>query len=322
MNNSIQKYLQLLNDNELIAKYRSVPDYIDNRDEILAELHEHVEDVSRPEIHEHIEDDLLHEIHVHLEEGLPPDSFRYFEVNGFSNSSKLNEYLNDSFDQFRTEFHAGRHVDNKGFIQEIETKIKTINENIVQAIYEVAQIKDDELIKLFNVKANICDESLTFINDIKEHSKKPHANSIQENNEKPKIKKERLSYKWLKSSEELENLFSEMIKKELIAKNTQWDDFKIIFSNLPISSIKKPVHWVKKANLFAYFFRKLINNRFIPQKPSWILLKHCFTYYREDIGAVVPIHEGVKSHTTDFKEYAPKHFELIDSLFPSAKDPK
>jgi len=102
----------------------------------------------------------------------------------------------------------------------------------------------------------------------------------------------------------------------LISKDTDVNDFKEVFSNIPISEIKKPVQWEKGAKLFAYFFHKLIANNFIPQTPSWISLRYCFTYNRSDTGKYVPIHEGVKAHVTVFlKEGAPKGAESVDILF-------
>ena len=107
----------------------------------------------------------------------------------------------------------------------------------------------------------------------------------------------------------------------MIATDTQEEEFKAVFSNIDVTEIKNPVQWEKGAKLFAYFFNLLMVNKYIPQRPSWILLQYCFTYNRGDIGSYVPIQEGIKAHMKELKESgAPKDAELIDEIFESSKE--
>ena len=284
MDSTIQKFIDVLADNDYRAKYKEIPDDVDNRDEIIAELQTILDD-----------------------DGLLPDSLRFFELNGKASSSELALYLNKSFQQFKNEFLAEKHDDNELYKNELLKQIAEIKKEIEQIFYESKQLKDETLTQMFEAKAKMCDEASKFILS---HQDK---NIDELSGKEPQIKR---SFKWLKEKGLLTHFFNILKLNELIAMDTDINDFMAVFSNIPISDIKKPVQWEKGAKLFAYFFHNLITRNFIPQKPSWINLQYCFTYNRNDIGQYVPIEEGVKAHVTVFnKEGAPKGAELIDELF-------
>jgi hypothetical protein len=287
MDTIITQFLEILADNAYITKYKDVPDDVDNREEIIADIQETLDNG-----------------------GLLPDSLRYFVLNGISDSKELASYLQKSFQQFKNEFLAGKHGDNDLFMNELLLQLDAIKNDIEQAAYEAKQLSDDSLNQMLAAKTSVCDEVSEFVTSTKEISNKitPEKEPV-----------ERLSLNWLMGHDLLQDFFDKMKSNKLIAKDTDINDFKAIFSNVPVSDIKKPVQWEQGAKLFAYFFHRLITSNYIPQRPTWILLQYCFTYYRGDIGKYVPIAEGVKAHATVFpKESAPKGSELVDVLFPNS----
>lgn len=276
--------MDILADNNYTAKYHDIPEEVDNREEIIAEL-----------------------IAILDDDGLPPDSLRYFKLNNEVKVSELRTYLQKSFLQFKNEFHAGNHAANDALKHELLQQLNVIDKEIERSIYESKLLKDETLMEMFESKAMICDEVRKFIHSHQGESEKKLLKKGQ---------KERHSFNWLKEENLLTEFYFKLKSHELIANDTEIDDFKAVFSNIPISEIKKPVQWEKGAKLFAYFFFNLIDRNFIPQKPSWINLQYCFTYNRNDIGQYVPVEEGVRAHVTVInKEGAPKGAELIDDLF-------
>ena len=284
MNSAIQKFMDILADNDYTAKYKDIPEEIDNRDEMVAEIQTILDD-----------------------DGLLPDSLRFFELNGKTTTSELESDLHKSFRQFRSEFLAGNYSGNDSFKHEVINQLENTMMEIKKALDESKQLKDETLLEMLEAKAVICEEVKTFVLN--------QQKTVEQKLPKKK-QQERRSFKWLKDEELLLNFYNHLKSNVLISKDTDVNDFKEVFSNIPISEIKKPVQWEKGAKLFAYFFYNLINRKFIPQKPSWVNLQYCFTYNRNDIGQYVAVDEGVRAHVTVINnEGAPKGAELIDALF-------
>lgn len=276
--------MDILADNVFTAKYKDITEEVDNRDEIVSELQTILDD-----------------------DGLLPDSLRFFELNGKTTASELKSHLHKAFQKFRNEFLAGNYSGNDSFKHELIKQLADTVREIEKAIDESKQLKDETLTEMFETKDLICVEVRDFILS---HE------GISEKKLQKKEPKERHSFNWLKEENLLTLFYDKLKAQELISKDTDINDFKAVFSNIPISEIKKPVQWEKGAKLFAYFFHNLITNNFIPQTPSWINLRYCFTYKRSDTGKYVPIHVGVKAHVTVFlKEGAPKGAESVDILF-------
>ena len=276
--------MDILADNDYTAKYKDIPEEIDNRDEMVAEIQTILDD-----------------------DGLLPDSLRFFELNGKTTSSELESNLHKAFQKFRNEFLAGNYSGNDSFKHELMKQLDDNLREIEKAMHESKQLKDETLLEMFEAKAVVCKEVKTFILN----------QQITFEQKSPKRKQqEKRSFKWLKDEELIINFYNHLKSNDLISKDTDVNDFRAVFSNIPITEIKKPIQWEKGAKLFAYFFHKLITNNFIPQTPSWINLQYCFTYNRSDTGKYVPILEGVKAHVTVFlKEGAPKGAESVDILF-------
>lgn len=289
MKNSFSQFLTILADNSYTPKYKDIPDYVDNRDEIIAE-------------HQEILDD----------DGHLPDSMRYFSVNGKTSASELAAYIENSFQHFKIEFFSGNHSANKVFKTELKKQLLGIRSGIVQLISETKQIGDDRLNTMMDIKLQFCNEVINFIMNTQDDTNKPE--KVAEN-------KKVLSFKWLKGDECLQVFYHKMKTNGLIAENTSEPDFKAVFSNIDVTELKNPVQWEKGAKLFAYFFNLLMKNKHIPQRPSWILLQYCFTYYKGDSGSYVPIQERNKAHMKELKELgAPKEAELVDELFNECRD--
>ena len=284
MNSAIQKFMDILADNDYTAKYKDIPEEIDNRDEMVAEIQTILDD-----------------------DGLLPDSLRFFELNGKTTTSELESDLHKSFRQFRSEFLAGNYSGNDSFKHEVINQLENTMMEIKKALDESKQLKDETLLEMLEAKAVICEEVKTFVLN--------QQKTVEQKLPKKK-QQERRSFKWLKDEELLLNFYNHLKSNVLISKDTDVNDFKEVFSNIPISEIKKPVQWEKGAKLFAYFFYNLIERKFIPQKPSWVNLQYCFTYNRNDIGQYVAVDKGVRAHVTVINnEGAPKGAELIDALF-------
>ena len=276
--------MDILADNDYTAKYKDIPEEIDNRDEMVAEIQTILDD-----------------------DGLLPDSLRFFELNGKTTTSELESDLHKSFRQFRSEFLAGNYSGNDSFKHEVINQLENTMMEIKKALDESKQLKDETLLEMLEAKAVICEEVKTFVLN--------QQKTVEQKLPKKK-QQERRSFKWLKDEELLLNFYNHLKSNVLISKDTDVNDFKEVFSNIPISEIKKPVQWEKGAKLFAYFFYNLIEKKFIPQKPSWVNLQYCFTYNRNDIGQYVAVDEGVRAHVTVINnEGAPKGAELIDALF-------
>lgn len=276
--------MDILDDNVYTAKYKDIPEEVDNRDEMVAEIQTILDD-----------------------DGLLPDSLRFFELNGKTTASELESNLHKAFQKFRNEFLAGNYSGNDSFKHELMKQLDDNMSEIEKAMHESKQLKDETLLEMFEAKAVVCKEVKTFILN----------QQITYEQKSPKRKQqEKRSFKWLKDEELIINFYNHLKSNDLISKDTDVNDFRAVFSNIPITEIKKPIQWEKGAKLFAYFFHKLITNNFIPQTPSWINLQYCFTYNRSDTGKYVPILEGVKAHVTVFlKEGAPKGAESVDILF-------
>ena len=292
-------FISILANNEVVAKYKNVPDFIDNSDEIKAELQEILDD-----------------------DGHLPDYLRYFELNGSSNVIEIADYLEKCYRKFKIEFFSKNNDTNKAFNNELIKQLVIIRNTIVQKINEIKQIKDNTIDQMLDMKLQLCDQVINFIMDtanktedieqIKDLSKKKIL--IEQASQSRKILV-RHSFKWLKGDDLLLKFFNYLKSDELISRNTEEKDFIDVFSNIPVSEIKNPVQWEKGAKLFAYFFKKLIDNRYIKQKPSWILLKYCFTYYKDDIGSYIPISADIRGSLSGSNYSHPKDKNLIDKLF-------
>jgi len=284
MDSFIQKLLDILAEKNYTPKYRDIPEDVENRDEIIADIQAILDD-----------------------DGLLDDSLRYFELNGVTSALELATLLQKAFMQLKNEFFAAKHDANDALKHELLLQLDEIEKELEQEIQSARPLKDDTLMEMLETKALVCNEVKEFIQSQQVSQKTNISNKKQ---------LERRSFKWLKGDDVLNSLFHQLISTELINSETDIDDFKQVFSQVEISCLNKPIHWEKGTKLFAYFINQLMEHKYIPRRPSWVLLPSCFTYYDDKKGAIVHMYEEVKSYVNEIKnEGAPKDFELVDNLF-------
>lgn len=100
------------------------------------------------------------------------------------------------------------------------------NKKIKQTGKNLPKIKDADIIKYAQI----------YINQL---------NELKTANEITKFKSDLVSYKWLQSEEKLKVLYDGLIKEEFISALTNFDNFKIAFSGVSISSIDEKIVWLK-----------------------------------------------------------------------------
>jgi hypothetical protein len=288
MTSAFSKLIDTLSDNTYTVKNRDIPEELDNRDEVIAEIQETLDDG-----------------------GYLPDDLTYFVLNEQTDAGGLLALLDSYLRQFKVEFHEGRHFDNASLSGELLQQITIIEKGIQQGIKESQQLKNDSLTQMFETKLRFCNEVTKFLNQNHDAESIPARYG----------KQEKRSYKWLKDQETLTKFYNELKSHDLIAKETDIDDFKAVFSNIPIDDINTPIQWEKGSKLFAYYFKQLLEKGFIPKKPSWALLSDLFTYSRTDKGEYVPISSNVRTFVTEINSTgAPKDAGIIDSIITSLSD--
>ena len=96
---------------------------------------------------------------------------------------------------------------------------------------------------------------------------------------KPKRLKNKLTYKWLLSHQEINFLYQILKKENIISKNTKYSDFEFIFKEKNITEISKPVIWTSSnATEILFFIIQLIENNIIEgnNRMDYMLLTECF----------------------------------------------
>jgi hypothetical protein len=106
MDDPVVSFISVLTGNNIIAKYREIPDEFDLKDELLADI----------------------EIEM---EGDLPDSMRDFEINGFSSPIDLEDFLGNQFNLFKTAFINSATPDKSSLINEIKEQINTASNELI-----------------------------------------------------------------------------------------------------------------------------------------------------------------------------------------------
>ena len=117
MDNPVVSFIKLLTDNNIIPKYREIPDEFDLKDELLAEI----------------------ELEM---DGNLPDSMRYFEINGISNPVDLEEILENQFNSFKIALISGATVNKSGIKREINAQVSNANKELILLKQSVIPYKD------------------------------------------------------------------------------------------------------------------------------------------------------------------------------------
>lgn len=134
---------------------------------------------------------------------------------------------------------------------------------------------------------------------------------IFNNSEKRKGKrKTENTFHW-KGSEDLLKALFEGMKQNLIAKDTEWVNFNLIFSDSPLEKIKK-IEWKQSSALLAYFIYTLYNsnNMISFEDNHWVIAEICFTKSKH-------LKQTNQNRLAYNKKTRNAHF--VDDLFKSLK---
>jgi hypothetical protein len=119
-------------------------------------------------------------------------------------------------------------------------------------------------------------------------------------------KEKKLTYHWQGKPEELNNLFTALVKGGFIDKATNKIDFLKVFSGVPLTEVTS-IRWIRAKNLLAYFLDELLDQGKIPvTTPLWNVAKSCFV----EPGSL----KQQKNKYLSTNIGKPKQYELIDSL--------
>ncbi|HPM03790.1 MAG TPA: hypothetical protein PK816_16650 [Candidatus Cloacimonadota bacterium] len=234
MDNPVVSFIKLLTDNNIIPKYREIPDEFDLKDELLAEI----------------------ELEM---DGNLPDSMRYFEINGISNPVDLEEILENQFNSFKIALISGATVNKSGIKREINAQVSNANKELILLKQSVIPYKDITLNSLIDLKIRYIEKTLNV--------------TLEENNISADelISKEASPVHVLRVKKEFEKtgfyiiqkLHKELKKAGYI--NCNFREFKKLFL-LPDDKMPEctpsPVIWCANYAHFSYFF-KCINRPFL-----------------------------------------------------------
>jgi hypothetical protein len=242
MDNPIVGFIKILTDNNIIPKYREIPDEFDLKDELLAEI----------------------EIEM---EGNLPDSMRYFEINGFSSPVDLEEFLDNEFNTFKLTIISDPVENHSILFHEIQDQITKAKAELLLKEQSLKQIKDITLNALVILKIKYCDKVLNLINAGSDINDKPVNPKVQE-------KKTIYVFRIKKSADNTRGYVLSQMHKEL--KKAGYIDCSLgEFKKLFIGFVEKkpdltpqPIIWKDKTyNHFAYFIQ-CINRSFLAYSRS------------------------------------------------------
>ena len=86
------------------------------------------------------------------------------------------------------------------------------------------------------------------------------------------------SYVWLGDNvtDDLNKLFVELKKNNLIADDTDSVSFLSTFNGVAISAIENKIKWIGTKNLCVYFIYQLLQKKLVEEEKMWVQLEHIF----------------------------------------------
>jgi hypothetical protein len=136
MNNPVVSFIKLLTNNNIISKYREIPDEFDLKDELLAEIER---------------------------DGNLPDSMRYFEINGFSSPVDFEEFLKQEFNAFKISIISSPIPNQDILFREIQYQITKAKADLQLQEHSLKTLNDMTLNALIKNKIQACDNVLNLI---------------------------------------------------------------------------------------------------------------------------------------------------------------
>ena len=137
MDNPVVNFIKILTDNNIVPKYREIPDEFDLKDELLAEIEMEME-------------------------GNLPDSMRYFELNGFNSPVDLEEFLETQFNSFKIALISSATLNKSAIIREIKEQVTKANKELILLKQSIIPYKDIKLNSLIDLKFKYFERTLNF----------------------------------------------------------------------------------------------------------------------------------------------------------------
>ncbi len=235
MDDPVVSYISILTGNNIIAKYREIPDEFDLKDELLADI----------------------EIEM---EGDLPDSMRDFEINGFSSPIDLEDFLGNRLNLFKTAFINSATSDKSSLINEITEQVNKASNELILLKQAYNQYNDITLNSLIDCKIEYYKKTLNFLFE----RNKDLTTNIIINKKDSHVLVFRVKNKFkITGYDILHKLHQELKKAGYI--NCNFHEFKKLFI-LPGEKIPefnpKPLVWNANYTHLSYFL-SLINRWFL-----------------------------------------------------------
>lgn len=228
MNNPIFEYINILSDNAYESKIREIPDEVDNKDMLLAEIE--------------FEND-----------GEIPLSMIYFELNGYSGPVDFEDFLEKYFRSFKICFLSNRTQINSDLVTEINEQIITSKTVLNQIKYSKSFSHDMTFISVIDLKISYCEKTLGFIN--KDAAQTPE--KVSSGTEDPSVFVFRIRKEIKNSDDIIGKLHKELKLKGYI--DCTLPQFRKLFSLYKIpNQSPDPIIWRCKTYYhFSYFIQCL-----------------------------------------------------------------
>ena len=244
MENKIEAFCGILNDNNYVTKVKEIPDEFDHADELKAQIEQ---------------------------DGFIPDSMRYFEVNGYSSPVELEEWLRREYDSFKIAFITETDPNKRKLAFEIHRQITVTKQYLLDLLTSIKPMGDISFESLIKHKIQYCTETLNFV--LHEYGDLDD----QENDQEPNDAKEYSPVYFFKISTDFkEYSFHKVLQLHKELKNSGYIDcslreFRKLFvdpNQTPPTQTPQPIKWKKgKYNHLAYLI-KCLNENFLGSQRS------------------------------------------------------
>jgi hypothetical protein len=242
MDDPVVSFISILTGNNIIAKYREIPDEFDLKDELLADI----------------------EIDM---EGDLPDSMRDFEINGFSSPIDLEDYLGNRFNIFKTALINSATPDKSGLINEIKEQVNKASDELILLKQAYNHYNDITLASLIDCKIQYYKKTLAFL------SEKNNTITIKDivHKEDPQALVFRVKNEFKKNGYEIIHKLHQELKKAgyLDCNFREFKKFFILPGEKMPEYSPPPVVWHANYTHLSYFLT-LINRSFLirAEKPG------------------------------------------------------
>jgi len=266
MDDPVVSFISIITDNNIVVKFREIPEEFEHADELLADIEFEYD-------------------------GELPDSMRYFEINGFSSPVDLAEFLETHFNSFIIALISSATVTKSIIMREIHAQVTSANKELILLKQSIIPFKDITLNSLIDLKIQYIEKTLNVTlegNDLT-------ADEL--------INKEVIPVHVFRVKKEFEKtgfyiiqkLHKELKKAGYI--NCNFREFKKLFL-LPDDKMPEctpsPVIWYANYAHFSYFF-KCINRPFLNRSMNPGNFKKAIDFFFRSV-------DGTKFSPSQFKD--------------------